>query len=127
MKELKAYEIHAAKRKDWKNEKHIRYMLQRRKKMGKIGRIKKHMIRHTCCKDGKIEGHKSIKSSRGKAYETYALQMWGAEWRREDGKVRGLSVIAKSQYRTVMKAGEVGKDLLHTLVPWQLRHKLNYL
>jgi hypothetical protein len=38
---------------------------------------------------GKIEGLKSIKSSQGKAYETYALQMWGEEWRREDGKVRG--------------------------------------
>jgi hypothetical protein len=26
LKELKAYEIHAAKREDWKNEKHIRHM-----------------------------------------------------------------------------------------------------
>jgi hypothetical protein len=32
---------------------------------------------------GKIEGLKNIKSSQGKAYETYALQMWGEEWRRE--------------------------------------------
>jgi hypothetical protein len=51
LKELKAYEIHAAKRKDWKNEKHIRHMSTAKTKI-QIGRIKKHMIRHTCCKDG---------------------------------------------------------------------------
>jgi hypothetical protein len=34
LKELKAYEIHAAKRKDWKNEKHIRYHAAKKEKDG---------------------------------------------------------------------------------------------
>jgi hypothetical protein len=62
---------------------------------------------------GKIEGLKSIKSSQGKAYETYALQMWGerVEERGWEGQ-RRRGFFAKSQYRTVMKAGEVGERFI---------------